>query len=629
MNENGMDNNEYFANEQIRRDNLNGDIERRNQVDNSSVGDVSLRIGSGEGGDLWYSDAYQSKLEGEVNAVTHILNEIAGPDVFKSIEAKVDSGTTRSEAVLECAKDYLAGLESADIDLTVAADAVVDSLRENGIDIEDAIAGGKEGFKELISTLTEQPTADNGTDKFISDKLEELETALDKLEDRIEEVHAEADVMNDKRDNLAKYDDLSPRNTFRQWAVLAVKLQAHADGIEINGSVPRASDILVDISNQFRSNLFESVIELAFAKIEDAIEKRYDDTAVTDTDAGDTKGEGSSEAETEIPKPEDVDLPEPAEPETIDDTSGDTEKAPEGTDKVDAPTESIKEGLERINDTTTYSFSDFVNDHTDELSEDDGDARLISAYCDLVEEKGVENISADLTYSIAFYDKDGFCKGLDNIEAALGERGISGSKSNILIDNAVESYCSDPIVTFRQGTESIEFDIPVSRETKFDIDGETYTIGKDETVHYDIYMSEGTVISNMVSVENGDFYVPVDSKPGDVIPFVCDVLSDIYGKDMGTMVKDVAVMLEKKYPTDKSFILDKICDHIGDFIEARNSKEWEIYDVENNIVDAISAEHDYYDDIAKKEDNTDSGEDTDSFADDDSPIDFTDLDEED
>ena len=626
MNENGFDNNEYFTNEQIRRDSFNNDVERRNQADTGTNGDVSVRIGSGEGGDLWRNAAYQSKLEGEVSAVTDILNDIAGPELFETIEIKVESGATRSEAVLESAREYLEKLGTADIDLSAAADAVVDTLRENGIDIEDAVSGGIEGFKALVSDIADRSSTDTATDKYISDKLDDLETALDKLENRIDKVHTEADTMNDRRDNLAKCDDLSPRNTFRQWAVLAVKLQARADGIEINGSVPRASEILVDISNQFRTNLFESVIELAFSKIEDAIEKRYDDTAVKDTD---TEHIDSSDSGTVLSEPETNDTIEHSDISAFTDITPDTEQEQDYIEKASAPVESLKEGLERINDSNTYSFSDFVNDHAGELSENDSDDRLMAAYCDLVEEKGVENISADLTYSVAFYNKDGFCKGLDNIEAALGERGISGSKCNILIDNAIESYCNDPMVTLSHGTESIEFDIPVSREAKFDIDGEKYTIGKDETVHYDIYMSEGTVISNMVSIDNGNIYVPVDSKPNDVIPFICDVLSDVYGKEMGTMVKDVAIMLEKRYPNDKVFILDKICDHIGDFIDARKAKEWEIYDVESNIADAISAEHDYYDDISKAEDKTDNTDGNPDFDDNDSPIDFTDLDEED
>lgn len=137
MNENGFDNNEYYTNEQIRRDSFNNDIERRNQADTGTNGDVSIRIGNGESGDLWRSAAYQSKLEGEVSDVADILNDIAGPELFETIEIKVESGATRSEAVLESTREYLEKLGTADIDLSEAADAVVDSLRENGIDIED------------------------------------------------------------------------------------------------------------------------------------------------------------------------------------------------------------------------------------------------------------------------------------------------------------------------------------------------------------------------------------------------------------------------------------------------------------------------------------------------------------
>lgn len=53
MNENGFDNNEYYTNEQIRRDSFNNDVERRNQADTGTNGDVSIRIGNGESGDLW------------------------------------------------------------------------------------------------------------------------------------------------------------------------------------------------------------------------------------------------------------------------------------------------------------------------------------------------------------------------------------------------------------------------------------------------------------------------------------------------------------------------------------------------------------------------------------------------
>ena len=205
----------------------------------------------------------------------------------------------------------------------------------------------------------------------------------------------------------------------------------------------------------------------------------------------------------------------------------------------------------------------------------------------------------------------------------------AGLGCNMLIDNAIESYCNDPMVSVTQGVESIEFDVPVSRDTSFDIDGERYTVGKDENVHYDIYMSEGSVISNMVSVSNGDFYVPVESRPDDVIPFVCDVLADIYGKDIGIMIKDVAAMLEKKFPSEKGFIVEKICDHIGDFIDARKSEKWELYDIETNIADVISAERESYDDNDDKKADVDNSGDGDGFNDDDSPIDFTDIEEDD
>ena len=628
MNDYGTDNNSFINEEQIRRENIEREAERSSRQDNMPSQEVSLRIGSGEGGDLWYSKAYQAKLEGEVSAVTDILNEIAGPEVFEDIKTKVDAGMTRSEAVRDSANEYLERLYSDQVDMDKAADAVVDAITENGIELEDVAAAGIEAFKGLVEEISENSVPDTETDDAIAQKLDDLESAVEKLGDKIEQVHSEADAMNDKRDNLAKVDDLSYRNTFRQWAVLSVKIQARANGIEINGSVPRATEILVDISNQFRSNIIESIIELAFSKIEDAVERRYDDVS---------KPETAQETENDIPDTN-TDIPEPgyddAPIETPEKQSVEQILSQPDSDVPDKPPEDVSdetllEGLERINDNTEYSFSDFVSEHKYEVAEKDGDERLIGAYCDLVIEKGAENISADLTYSLAYYDKDGFCKGLDNIEAALTERGLSAGKCNMLIDNAIESYCNDPIVSVTQGVESIEFDLPVSRDTSFDIDGERYTVGKNENVHYDIYMSEGSVISNMVSVSNGDFYVPVESRPDDVIPFVCDVLADIYGKDIGIMIKDVAAMLENKFPSDKGFIVEKICDHIGDFIDARKSEKWELYDIETNIADVISAERESYDDIDDKKNDVDNNGDGDGFNDDDSPIDFTDIEEDD
>ena len=87
-------------------------------------------------------------------------------------------------------------------------------------------------------------------------------------------------------------------------------------------------------------------------------------------------------------------------------------------------------------------------------------------------------------------------------------------------------------------------------------------------------------------------------------------------------------MLEKKYPKDKEFIIEKICDHIADFIDARKSDKWKLYDIENNIADAISAERETYDYSDDKKNDVDTGDD-DSFVDDDSPIDFTDIEEDD
>ena len=628
MNDYGTDNNSFINDEQIRRENIEREAERSSRQDNMPSQEVSLRIGSGEGGDLWYSKAYQAKLEGEVSAVTDILNEIAGPEVFEDIKTKVDAGMTRSEAVRDSANEYLERLYSDQVDMDKAADAVVDAITENGIELEDVAAAGIEAFKGLVEEISENSVPDTETDDAIAQKLDDLESAVEKLGDKIEQVHSEADAMNDKRDNLAKVDDLSYRNTFRQWAVLSVKIQARANGIEINGSVPRATEILVDISNQFRSNIIESIIELAFSKIEDAVERRYDDVSKPET-AQETEND-IPDTNTDIPEPGYDDAPiETPEKQSVEQILSQPDSDVPDKPHEDVSDETLLEGLERINDNTEYSFSDFVSEHKYELAEKDGDERLIGAYCDLVIEKGAENISADLTYSLAYYDKDGFCKGLDNIEAALTERGLSAGKCNMLIDNAIESYCNDPIVSVTQGVESIEFDLPVSRDTSFDIDGERYTVGKNENVHYDIYMSEGSVISNMVSVSNGDFYVPVESRPDDVIPFVCDVLADIYGKDIGIMIKDVAAMLENKFPSDKGFIVEKICDHIGDFIDARKSEKWELYDIETNIADVISAERESYDDIDDKKNDVDNNGDGDGFNDDDSPIDFTDIEEDD
>ena len=628
MNDYGTDNNSFVNEEQIRRENIEREAERSNRQDNMPSQEVSLRIGSGEGGDLWYSKAYQAKLEGEVSAVTDILNEIAGPEVFEDIKTKVEAGMTRSEAVRDSANKYLERLYSDQVDMDKAADAVVHAITENGIELEDVAAAGIEAFKGLVEEISENSVPDTETDDAIAQKLDDLESAVEKLGDKIEQVHSEADAMNDKRDNLAKVDDLSYRNTFRQWAVLPVKIQARANGIEINGSVPRATELLADISNQFRSNIIESIIELAFSKIEDAVERRYDDVSKPET-AQETEND-IPDTNTDIPEPDYNDAPvETPEKQNFEQILSQPDSDIPDKPPEDVSDETLLEGLERINDSTEYSFSDFVSEHKYELAEKDGDERLIGAYCDLVIEKGAENISADLTYSLAYYDKDGFCKGLDNIEAALTERGLSASKCNMLIDNAIESYCNDPMVSVTQGVESIEFDVPVSRDTSFDIDGERYTVGKDENVHYDIYMSEGSVISNMVSVSNGDFYVPVESRPDDVIPFVCDVLADIYGKDIGIMIKDVAAMLEKKFPSEKGFIVEKICDHIGDFIDARKSEKWELYDIETNIADVISAERESYDDNDDKKADVDNSGDGDGFNDDDSPIDFTDIEEDD
>lgn len=107
MSDYGPDNNGFTNEEQIQRENIEREAERYSRQDNQTSQGVSIRIGSGEGGDLWHSKAYQAKLEGEVSAVTDILNEIAGPEVFEEIRTKTESGMTRSEAVKESAEEKL------------------------------------------------------------------------------------------------------------------------------------------------------------------------------------------------------------------------------------------------------------------------------------------------------------------------------------------------------------------------------------------------------------------------------------------------------------------------------------------------------------------------------------------
>ena len=127
MSDYGPDNNGFTNEEQIQRENIEREAERYSRQDNQTSQGVSIRIGSGEGGDLWHSKGYQAKLEGEVSAVTDILNEIAGPEVFEEIRTKTESGMTRSEAVKESAEEYLENIYSEQIDLDKAADAVVDA----------------------------------------------------------------------------------------------------------------------------------------------------------------------------------------------------------------------------------------------------------------------------------------------------------------------------------------------------------------------------------------------------------------------------------------------------------------------------------------------------------------------
>gem|GEM_PF-4060178 len=254
---------------------------------------------------------------------------------------------------------------------------------------------------------------------------------------------------------------------------------------------------------------------------------------------------------------------------------------------------SLKDGLEKVNDDSEhYSFEDFVDLYKDVLSEPNGDERLIDAYCDLVEEKGIEGISPDLTYSLAYYDEDGFCKGIDKIDEALADRDVPDDVRASIIDNAVDSYCKDPIADLSIDNGYIEFEIPISKDKTIDVDGDRFEIHRGDTVHYSIDLDNGNVISDVSSDKTGNFYVPVEGNREDVIPFVCDVLGDIYGKQIGEIAKDVAQLVEREYPNDKEYILDKICDHIGDFIEARHTEPWEIADVEINIADTIKGELD-------------------------------------
>lgn len=206
MSDYGPDNNGFTNEEQIQRENIEREAERYSRQDNQTSQGVSIRIGSGEGGDLWHSKAYQAKLEGEVSAVTDILNEIAGPEVFEKIRTKTESGMTRSEAVKESAEEYLENIYSEQIDLDKAADAVVDAMGENGIQLEDVAAIGIEAFKELVTEVAKTDLPDNSTNETIIHKLDALESAVEKLGDKIEQVHSEADAMNDKRDDLAKVD---------------------------------------------------------------------------------------------------------------------------------------------------------------------------------------------------------------------------------------------------------------------------------------------------------------------------------------------------------------------------------------------------------------------------------------
>ncbi len=169
----------------------------------------------------------------------------------------------------------------------------------------------------------------------------------------------------------------------------------------------------------------------------------------------------------------------------------------------------LKDGLFKMNDDPEheYSFSDFVDNYKDVLASEDGDEKLLDSFADMVAEKGVDAITPDVTYSIAYYDEDGFCKGLDKIEEALTGKGISKEDIDSLIDNAVEAYCEDPIATFSTGFDSIEIEIPVTRDTHFDY-GAGVDVENGDSIKFEIYPGFGSVFSNQFN-EDGEPIVPV------------------------------------------------------------------------------------------------------------------------
>ena len=255
------------------------------------------------------------------------------------------------------------------------------------------------------------------------------------------------------------------------------------------------------------------------------------------------------------------------------------------------PIGDFRDGLEQVNmDFDTYSFNDFVEAYSDALIEPGGEEKMFNAFIDYAVDVGADNITPDLTYSLAYFDESGFCNGLDKIEDALIENGMSPEDAEKVISSAIEHYCDDPIVNFQSEGSVITFEIPIREDIEIKINDVEYTAEKGN-IEIVIDFESGHSTTTIWNEQGNPF--EIDATRGETAEFVCDVLGGIYGENVGVLASDVYEMVMERESLeigDEDIVANKICDHIEDFIDARSISKEEKEDFEVKLADMIENE---------------------------------------
>lgn len=218
----------------------------------------------------------------------------------------------------------------------------------------------------------------------------------------------------------------------------------------------------------------------------------------------------------------------------------------------------MKEGFEKIagDNENLYSFEDFVDRFGDELSSAGGDTELMNSYLDVLEselsKKDPDAIRGELTYYVACHDVDGLCAGLDKIEKALEERGISEDKIATIIDSAADAYSFDPICSFTRSGDSFVIEIPISRDRVYEINDVEYTASAGDKIAIDVQYDPESGDSLRVATAFDDVGNPVEfHSDEDTRAFLSDVLKDVFGEKVSENFDKVCTNIEANYTEEK------------------------------------------------------------------------------